>query len=102
METKSRYKEYRVVYVTEKGLGSLFGSNGIPVQKVQVNGNEVTFIALPLIFERFHEQGKPPKDGTAEELLNNEDMKEFYLAGGDQERKSFKNLKSYKRRKRWM
>jgi uncharacterized metal-binding protein len=43
--------------------------SGIPVQKVQVNGNEVTFIALPLIFERFHQQGKPPDDGTAEELM---------------------------------
>jgi branched-chain amino acid transport system ATP-binding protein len=48
------------------------------------------------------ESGKIVLDGTAQELLNNEDMKEFYLAGGDQERKSFKNLKSYKRRKRWM
>jgi uncharacterized metal-binding protein len=43
--------------------------SGIPVQKVRVNGNEVTFIALPLIFERLHEQGKPPEDGTAEELM---------------------------------
>ena len=48
------------------------------------------------------ESGKVVLDGTAEELLNNEDLKEFYLAGGDKERKSFKNLKSYKRRKRWM
>jgi len=49
------------------------------------------------------ESGKIVLDGSGEELLNNEDMKEFYLAGGaDTERKSFKNLKSYKRRKRWM
>jgi branched-chain amino acid transport system ATP-binding protein len=48
------------------------------------------------------ESGKIVLDGPAEDLLNNEDMKEFYLAGGDKERKSFKNLKSYKRRKRWM
>jgi branched-chain amino acid transport system ATP-binding protein len=48
------------------------------------------------------ESGKIVLDGSAEDLLNNEDMKEFYLAGGDKERKSFKNLKSYKRRKRWM
>jgi len=48
------------------------------------------------------ESGKIVLDGTGEELLNNEDMKEFYLAGGESERKSFKNLKSYKRRKRWM
>ena len=43
--------------------------SGIPVQMVQVNGEEVTFIALPLIFERFHEEGRPPEDGTAEELM---------------------------------
>jgi branched-chain amino acid transport system ATP-binding protein len=47
------------------------------------------------------ENGKVVLDGTAEELSNNEDVKEFYLGGGD-ERKSFKNLKSYKRRKRWL
>ena len=43
--------------------------SGIPVRKVRVNGKEVTFIALPLIFERFHEQGKPPEDATAAELM---------------------------------
>ena len=48
------------------------------------------------------ESGKIVLDGTQTELLNNEDVKEFYLGGGDGERKSFKNLKSYKRRKRWL
>jgi uncharacterized metal-binding protein len=43
--------------------------SGIPVQKVQVNGQEVTFIALPLIFEQFHEAGKSPDDGMAAELM---------------------------------
>lgn len=47
------------------------------------------------------ENGKIVLDGSAAELGNNEDVKEFYLGGGD-ERKSFKNLKSYKRRKRWL
>lgn len=48
------------------------------------------------------ESGKIVMDGTSESLLNNEDVKEFYLGGGNEERKSFKNLKSYKRRKRWL
>lgn len=49
------------------------------------------------------ESGKVVMDGTREELLSNEDVKEFYLGGGgDEDRKSFKNLKSYKRRKRWL
>jgi len=46
------------------------------------------------------EQGKVVLDGSSEELAGNEDVKEFYLGGG--ERRSFKNLKSYKRRKRWL
>ncbi|GGI82628.1 ABC transporter ATP-binding protein [Shewanella gelidii] len=48
------------------------------------------------------EGGKIVLDGTKEQLLNNEDVKEFYLGGGNETRKSFKNLKSYKRRKRWL
>ncbi len=50
------------------------------------------------------ENGKVVLDGTADDLLNNEDVKEFYLGkGGDGgERKSFRNLKSFKRRKRWL
>ncbi len=48
------------------------------------------------------EQGKIVLDGTAEALCNNEDVKEFYLGQGGEERRSFKNLKSFKRRKRWI
>jgi branched-chain amino acid transport system ATP-binding protein len=47
------------------------------------------------------ERGKIVLDGTAEALANNEDVKEFYLGQGE-ERRSFKNLKSFKRRKRWI
>ena len=48
------------------------------------------------------EQGKVVLDGTTEELRDNEDVKEFYLGGAGDQRKSFKNLKSFKRRKRWL
>jgi branched-chain amino acid transport system ATP-binding protein len=47
------------------------------------------------------EQGKVVLDGNSQALLANEDVKEFYL-GGSSQRKSFKNLKSFKRRKRWL
>ena len=47
------------------------------------------------------EQGKVVLDGIADALAENEDVKEFYLGSG-KERKSFKNIKSYKRRKRWL
>jgi uncharacterized metal-binding protein len=43
--------------------------SGIPVQKVAVNGRVVTLIALPAIFEQFHQTGKVSGDGTAHELL---------------------------------
>ena len=48
------------------------------------------------------EQGKVVLDGPTEELRDNEDVKEFYLGGAGDQRKSFKNLKSFKRRKRWL
>jgi branched-chain amino acid transport system ATP-binding protein len=47
------------------------------------------------------DQGKVVLDGTADALRGNEDVKEFYL-GGAAERRSFRNLKSYRRRKRWL
>ena len=48
------------------------------------------------------EQGKVVLDSSADELRDNEDVKEFYLGGAGDQRKSFKNLKSFKRRKRWL
>ena len=45
-------------------------------------------------------------DGEAKSLRENEDVKEFYLGTARSEdgtdRKSFKDVKSYKRRKRWL
>jgi len=49
------------------------------------------------------ESGKIVLEGPSDELKNNPDVKEFYMGvtqGGG--RKSFKEVKSYKRRKRWM
>ena len=48
------------------------------------------------------ESGRIVMDGPASTLANNEDVKEFYLGMGGSERKSFKDGKSYKRRKRWL
>jgi branched-chain amino acid transport system ATP-binding protein len=48
------------------------------------------------------ENGRVVLDGSAEQLRQNEDVKEFYLglsAGG---RKSYRDVKHYKRRKRWL
>ncbi len=48
------------------------------------------------------ENGRVVLDGSAETLRNNEDVKEFYLGLGSTGRKSFRDIKSYKRRKRWL
>ena len=48
------------------------------------------------------ESGRVVMDGAADDLRSNEDVKEFYLGVGGGERKSFKDVKSYKRRKRWL
>ena len=41
-------------------------------------------------------------DGRQGELGENEDVKEFYLGIAEGKRKSFRNVKHYKRRKRWL
>ena len=43
------------------------------------------------------ENGKIVMEGKSEDLIENEDVKEFYLGGGNDNRKSFKDLKSYKK-----
>jgi branched-chain amino acid transport system ATP-binding protein len=48
------------------------------------------------------ESGRVVMDGESHELRENEDVKEFYLGIGGIDRKSFRDVKSYKRRKRWL
>jgi branched-chain amino acid transport system ATP-binding protein len=47
------------------------------------------------------ESGRVVMDGDAKELRENEDVREFYLGIGT-DRRSFRDVKSYKRRKRWL
>ncbi|MGH8726883.1 MAG: ABC transporter ATP-binding protein [Burkholderiales bacterium] len=48
------------------------------------------------------ETGRVVMDGNASELANNEDVKEFYLGLGAAGRRSFRDVKHYRRRKRWL
>src|SRR4051794_25257216 len=48
------------------------------------------------------ETGRVVMDGEAKALRENEDVKEFYLGVAGEDRKSFKDVKHYKRRKRWL
>ena len=48
------------------------------------------------------ESGRVVLDGAASDLRENEDVKEFYLGVGGEGRRSFRDVKHYKRRKRWL
>jgi branched-chain amino acid transport system ATP-binding protein len=48
------------------------------------------------------ESGRVVMDGHAAELRENPDVKEFYLGMSDEGRKSFRDVRSYRRRKRWL
>jgi len=48
------------------------------------------------------ENGRVVMDGAAQELAQNEDVKEFYLGLSTAGRKSFRDVKHYRRRKRWL
>lgn len=49
--------------------------SGIPIQNVLINGQKVTIVALPVIFQNFREAGKTLSDGMLHELL---DMVKIY------------------------
>lgn len=48
------------------------------------------------------ESGRVVMEGPAAELRDNPDVKEFYLGMSDDGRKSFRDVRSYRRRKRWL
>ena len=48
------------------------------------------------------ESGRVVMDGAASELRDNSDVKEFYLGVSDGSQRSFRDVKHYKRRKRWL
>ena len=48
------------------------------------------------------ENGRVVMEGKADDLRNNEDVKEFYLGISSEGRKSFRDVKNYRRRKRWL
>ena len=74
--------------------------SGVSILVVEQNAN----VALRAAdYAYVMENGRIVLDGTADQLADNADIKEFYLgltAVG--ERKSYRNVKHYKRRKRWL
>jgi branched-chain amino acid transport system ATP-binding protein len=74
---------------------------GTSVLLIEQNANMALSIAD---YGYIMENGKVVMDGEAAKLLGDEDVQEFYLGlhteGG--ERRSFRDVKHYKRRKRWL
>lgn len=48
------------------------------------------------------ENGRVVMEGSAESMRDNEDVKEFYLGISGEGKKSYKDIKQYRRRKRWL
>jgi branched-chain amino acid transport system ATP-binding protein len=79
-------------------IGRLNRELGVTILLVEQNAR----LALQVASHGYiMEHGKVVLDGTSQALAGNEDVKEFYLGGGEV-RRSFKNLKSFRRRKRWL
>ncbi len=73
--------------------------SGITIVLVEQNANAALNIGIR---GYVIETGRIVLDGKAGELLENEDVREFYLGSGEKERKSYMDAKRYKRRKRWL
>jgi branched-chain amino acid transport system ATP-binding protein len=73
---------------------------GVSVLLIEQNANMALSIAN---YGYIMETGKIVMDGNPQKLLGDEDVKEFYLGlHSEGERKSFRDVKHYKRRKRWL
>jgi len=59
----------------EEAVATCSCGSGIPIQKVIVNGQEMTLVALPLIFQNFFQLGKAPGNEVAHEIM---DMVKIY------------------------
>jgi branched-chain amino acid transport system ATP-binding protein len=72
---------------------------GTTILVVEQNANVALSIAD---YGYIMENGRIVMDGPVERLLANQDVREFYLGVSEKGRKNYKDIKSYKRRKRWL
>jgi len=72
---------------------------GVSILLVEQNTN----VALKCAdYDYILESGRIVMEGPAKALAENNDVKEFYLGLSSEGRKSFRDMKSYRRRKRWI
>lgn len=74
-------------------------SLGLPIFVIEQNARVALEIAT---YGYVMESGRVVYDGSAEELRGNREIQEFYLGLEGGERKNFREVKHYKRRKRWL
>jgi branched-chain amino acid transport system ATP-binding protein len=80
-------------------VGRLNRDQGLSVLVAEQNTN------IALRYARYGyilESGRVVLDGDAASLKANEDVKEFYLGVSSGEKRSFRDVKHYRRRKRWL
>lgn len=81
-------------------IQSLREQNGLTILLVEQNAHRALAIAD---YAYIMENGRVVLDGTSEQLSRNADVREFYLGLSTQQgRTSMKDVKHYKRRKRWL
>jgi branched-chain amino acid transport system ATP-binding protein len=73
-------------------------AQGTSVLLVEQNATMALQIAA---FGYVLEHGRVVKDGTGADLLSDKDIQEFYLGVGEAGRKSFRDVKTYRRKKSW-
>jgi branched-chain amino acid transport system ATP-binding protein len=78
---------------------NLNGKEGVSFLLAEQNTNMALKYAS---FGYILENGRVVMDGEAKALRENDDVKEFYLGVAEGKRKSFRDVKHYKRRKRWL
>ncbi|MEW5423516.1 ABC transporter ATP-binding protein [Amorphus sp. 3PC139-8] len=78
---------------------SLNANEGVSILLAEQNTNIALRYAT---YGYILESGRIVMDGDATALRENADVKEFYLGVGGEGRRSFRNVKHYKRRKRWL
>lgn len=83
-----------------RSIQTLREQNGLTILLVEQNANRALGIAD---YAYIMENGRVVLDGTSEQLRRNADVREFYLGlNAGQDRTSMKDVKHYKRRKRWL
>ena len=80
-------------------VSDLSKQNNVSVLLVEQNAELALSIAS---YAYIIENGRVVMDGPPDKLMDNEDVKEFYLGVAGEGRKSFRDVKHYRRRKRWL